>query len=70
MLVKGILHPDDGTLVGIIVSNHGEHQTDSAIALLDALPAIADVVGQVPRFFEIQAQEAMSVRATYLCFYL
>jgi len=51
MLVKGILHPADATRVadigcdGLIVSNHGGRQLDGAIASLDALPAVADAVG-------------------------
>lgn len=55
ILVKGILHPDDAKLAvehgvdGIIVSNHGGRQVDGAIATLDALPAIAEVVqGRIP----------------------
>jgi L-lactate dehydrogenase (cytochrome) len=30
---------------GVVVSNHGGRQVDGAIASLDALPAIADAVG-------------------------
>ncbi|HEU5253522.1 MAG TPA: alpha-hydroxy-acid oxidizing protein, partial [Solirubrobacterales bacterium] len=51
VLVKGILHPDDARraldigMDGIVVSNHGGRQVDGAIASLDALPAIADAVG-------------------------
>ena len=55
ILLKGICHPDDAELAvehgaaGIIVSNHGGRQLDSAIATLDALPAVADAVdGRVP----------------------
>jgi lactate 2-monooxygenase len=49
--LKGILHPDDARLArehgidAVIVSNHGGRQVDGAIASLDALPAIVDVVG-------------------------
>lgn len=52
MLVKGILEADDaGRAVdlgadGVIVSNHGGRQLECAVASLDALPAIADRVGQ------------------------
>ncbi len=48
---KGILHPDDALLAvahgarAIIVSNHGGRQLDGAIAALDALPAVAEAVG-------------------------
>jgi lactate 2-monooxygenase len=55
ILLKGILHPDDAALAlehgvdGIIVSNHGGRQVDGAVAALDALPEICDVVrGRVP----------------------
>jgi lactate 2-monooxygenase len=51
ILVKGIQHVDDAReavgrgLDGIVVSNHGGRQVDGAIASLDALPAIAEAVG-------------------------
>ena len=51
VVVKGILHPRDAALAvehgcaGVVVSNHGGRQLDGAIAPIDALPAIADVVG-------------------------
>lgn len=50
IILKGILHPDDARKAldygvdGIIVSNHGGRQVDGAIAALDALPDIAEVV--------------------------
>ncbi|HSC98675.1 MAG TPA: lactate 2-monooxygenase [Casimicrobiaceae bacterium] len=50
ILLKGILHADDARLAlehgadGIVVSNHGGRQVDGAIATLDALPSIVDVV--------------------------
>ena len=52
ILVKGIQHDDDGReaarrgLDGIVVSNHGGRQVDGAIAALDALPPIAEAVGE------------------------
>jgi isopentenyl diphosphate isomerase/L-lactate dehydrogenase-like FMN-dependent dehydrogenase len=52
ILLKGILHPDDARearergIDGIVVSNHGGRQVDGAIASLDALPPIADAVGE------------------------
>lgn len=59
ILLKGILHPDDARhaldtgMDGIVVSNHGGRQVDGAIASLDALPAISDVVqGKVPILFD------------------
>jgi isopentenyl diphosphate isomerase/L-lactate dehydrogenase-like FMN-dependent dehydrogenase len=51
ILLKGVLHPDDAREArergadGIVVSNHGGRQVDGAIAALDALPGIADAVG-------------------------
>jgi L-lactate dehydrogenase (cytochrome) len=51
VLVKGIQHVDDALeaarrgLDGIVVSNHGGRQVDGAIASLDALPPIAEAVG-------------------------
>jgi len=51
IVLKGILHPDDAAearergVAGIVVSNHGGRQIDGAIASLEALPPIADVVG-------------------------
>jgi 4-hydroxymandelate oxidase len=50
ILLKGVLHPEDARLAvehgvdGLIVSNHGGRQLDGAIASIDALPDIADVV--------------------------
>jgi lactate 2-monooxygenase len=51
ILVKGIQHVEDAReavrrgLDGIVVSNHGGRQVDGAIASLEALPAIAEAVG-------------------------
>ena len=51
LLIKGILHPEDASMAvergvdGVVVSNHGGRQIDGEIAALDALPAIADAVG-------------------------
>jgi isopentenyl diphosphate isomerase/L-lactate dehydrogenase-like FMN-dependent dehydrogenase len=50
-LLKGILHPDDARKAvelgtsGIVVSNHGGRQVDSAVATLDALGPIREAVG-------------------------
>ncbi len=52
IVLKGVLHADDARraadagMAGVIVSNHGGRQVDGAIAALDALPAIADAVGE------------------------
>lgn len=51
ILLKGILHPDDARkavdhgVEGVIVSNHGGRQLDGAVAALDALPGVVEVVG-------------------------
>jgi lactate 2-monooxygenase len=51
VLVKGVLHVDDARraidqgVAGVIVSNHGGRQLDGALAALDALPRVADAVG-------------------------
>ncbi len=51
ILLKGVLHPDDALearergVDGLVVSNHGGRQVDGALASLDALPEIADAVG-------------------------
>lgn len=50
ILLKGIVHPEDARkaldlgMDGMIISNHGGRQVDGAIATLDALPKIAEVV--------------------------
>jgi isopentenyl diphosphate isomerase/L-lactate dehydrogenase-like FMN-dependent dehydrogenase len=51
LLVKGLLHPEDAARAvdcgadGIVVSNHGGRTMDSAVAAIDALPAIVAAVG-------------------------
>ena len=51
LLVKGVMHPDDALAAmncgadGVVVSNHGGRNFDPAIAAIEALPAVADVVG-------------------------
>ena len=51
ILVKGILHADDARQArergvdGLVVSNHGGRQVDGSIASVDALPPIAEAVG-------------------------
>lgn len=52
VLLKGVLHPEDAReaarsgVQGLIVSNHGGRNLDSAVATAVALPAIADAVGR------------------------
>lgn len=51
LVVKGIMHPTDAMRClefganGVMVSNHGGRQLDSAPGSIDVLPAIADAVG-------------------------
>jgi isopentenyl diphosphate isomerase/L-lactate dehydrogenase-like FMN-dependent dehydrogenase len=51
ILIKGIMRPDDAERAvesgadGIVVSNHGGRNMDSAFATIDALPGIVDAVG-------------------------
>jgi L-lactate dehydrogenase (cytochrome)/(S)-mandelate dehydrogenase len=51
LIVKGVMHPADALKCadlgasGIMVSNHGGRQLDSAPGAIDMLPAIADAVG-------------------------
>lgn len=51
LYVKGVLHPEDAVravqlgLDGVVVSNHGGRQLDSAPATLDVLPSIVRAVG-------------------------
>jgi lactate 2-monooxygenase len=59
ILLKGILHPDDAARAmdagvdGIIVSNHGGRQVDGALAALDALPPVVEVVrNRIPVLFD------------------
>lgn len=51
-VVKGVLEPDDAVravdevgATGVVVSNHGGRQLNSTVASLDALPGVADAVG-------------------------
>ncbi|HET7677477.1 MAG TPA: alpha-hydroxy acid oxidase [Candidatus Limnocylindrales bacterium] len=51
LVVKGVLHPDDARLAvehgaaAVIVSNHGGRQLDRVPATIEALPAVAEAVG-------------------------
>ena len=51
LVIKGILEPDDAIAAanagaqGIVVSNHGGRQLDSAPSSISALPRIADAIG-------------------------
>jgi isopentenyl diphosphate isomerase/L-lactate dehydrogenase-like FMN-dependent dehydrogenase len=52
IVLKGITSVEDAKLAaehgmdGVVVSNHGGRQVDGAVAALDALPGIADAVGE------------------------
>jgi L-lactate dehydrogenase (cytochrome) len=54
LVIKGILAREDARLAreagadGVIVSNHGGRQLDSAIAPLDALPGVVSEAGNMP----------------------
>ena len=55
LLLKGVLHPIEARLAvehgidGVIVSNHGGRQLDTALPAIRALPAVVDAVaGRVP----------------------
>ncbi len=55
LLLKGILNPDDADIAarsgvaGIVVSNHGARNLDTAPATIDALPVVVErVAGRVP----------------------
>ena len=51
LIVKGVMRADDAQrcvehgVDAIVVSNHGGRQLDGAAATIEALPAIADAVG-------------------------
>jgi len=55
LLLKGVLHPDEARAAidhgvdGVIVSNHGGRQLDTALPSIRALPAVVDAVeGRIP----------------------
>jgi len=63
ILIKGILHPDDARqaldagMDGVIVSNHGGRTLDTLPATLDALPAVAEVIGgRIPVLLSVVAR--------------
>jgi lactate 2-monooxygenase len=51
IVLKGVLHPDDARraadagMDGVVVSNHGGRQVAGSVAALDALPRVAEAVG-------------------------
>lgn len=51
LLVKGVIHPEDARAAmncgadGVVVSNHGARNFDPGIAAIDALPAVAEAIG-------------------------
>lgn len=81
VLAKGILAPDDARRAldhgarAIVVSNHGGRQLDSAVASLDALPAVVEAVdgraevlmdGGVRRGTDVLKALALGARAVLL----
>ncbi len=55
LILKGVLHPDEARAAidhgvdGVIVSNHGGRQLDTAMPSIRALPAVAEAVaGRIP----------------------
>jgi 4-hydroxymandelate oxidase len=59
VILKGILHPDDAELAiqagaaGIVVSNHGGRNLDTAPAAIDVLSRVAERVrGRIPLFMD------------------
>ena len=59
LLVKGIMHPEDAALAvahgadGVVISNHGGRNQDSAPAPIEVLPSVVDkVAGRVPVFID------------------
>lgn len=58
VILKGVLHPEDARIAighgaeGIIVSNHGGRQLDTAISPLRVLPEIVAACGDVPVLFD------------------
>ena len=52
LMVKGLLHPQDAAMAadcgadGVIVSNHGGRNLDTAISPIEALPEVVDAVGK------------------------
>jgi isopentenyl diphosphate isomerase/L-lactate dehydrogenase-like FMN-dependent dehydrogenase len=58
LYVKGVLDPDDAAKAvdgigaqGVVVSNHGGRQLDRTLASIDALPAIAERIGDRAEVF-------------------
>jgi 4-hydroxymandelate oxidase len=81
VLAKGILAPDDARRAlehgarAVVVSNHGGRQLDSAVASLDALPAVVEAVdgraevlmdGGVRRGTDVLKALALGARAVLL----
>ena len=52
LILKGVMHPQDAIMAaecgadGVVVSNHGGRNFDSALAPIEALPQIVDAVGK------------------------
>lgn len=52
IVLKGVLTAEDGRraaasgVAGVVVSNHGGRQLDTAVSDFDALPAVVDAIGE------------------------
>jgi 4-hydroxymandelate oxidase len=81
IVIKGIVHPNDARLAvehgarGVIVSNHGGRQLDTAPATIEVLPEIADAVsgeievlldGGVRRGIDVVKALALGARAVLI----
>jgi 4-hydroxymandelate oxidase len=81
ILVKGIVRPDDAVqaarsgVAGIVVSNHGGRQLDTAPPTIEVLPAITDAVageveilvdGGIRRGTDVVKALALGARATLI----
>ena len=81
VLIKGVIHPDDARqardygIAGVIVSNHGGRQLDTAPASIEVLPDVVDAVdnhlevlidGGIRRGTDVIKAVALGAKATAL----
>lgn len=74
LVLKGILHPDDARIAmdhgvdGLVVSNHGGRQLDTAIPSLTALQMVAETVdGRIPLFMDGGVRRGTDVLKALAC---